>query len=120
MSRFWSVLGAPFRWLRGLFPLSPDGRQSLVYLIFAGAGPVLTLLIRWAMGRAAAAQQWDIFKMLADRVSIALLSITLGLLVFVGVRAIRIGPEGIDLNGEPSGGADPSRVTTTTTTEVKP
>lgn len=115
MAAFFRWLGTPFRAIRDFFPFSHDGRQTLIYLVFAGAGPVLAGLVWWAMGVVAAAHQWSIFERLANTVALSLLMINLGLVVFVGVRAVRIGPEGISVDGDPGGD---SKVTTTTTTNI--
>lgn len=110
-------LAAPFRAARDLFPFSHDGRQTLVYLVFAGAGPALTALVWWAMRQAGAAAQWGIFDNLANVVAAALLVIVIGLAMFVSIRAIKIGRDGIEASGEPD--PDGPKVTTTTTTQVQ-
>lgn len=89
--RFGSWLATPVRALRSLFPFSHEGRQTLVYLIFAGAGPALTVVVWLAMGALAAARQWDGYMRLATIVALALLIIVTGLGMFVSIRAIKIG-----------------------------
>jgi hypothetical protein len=116
ISAFLRWLGTPFRAARAAVPFSHDGRQTLVYLVFAGCGPVLTLVVWWAMRQAGGAAQWSIFGQLANIVAGALLIVVIGLAMFVSIRAIKIGRDGLEASGDPDPGS--AQVTTTTTTNV--
>lgn len=81
-------------------PLTRDGRQTLVYLIFAGAGPVLTLTVMWAMSEALQRQAlFRTFGHLAMIVAVSLLIIVTGLAMFVSIRAVRISKDGFEAMG---------------------
>lgn len=97
LQRFNSWLSTPVRAVRGLFPFTREGRQTLVYLVFAGCGPALTLLVRWAMGQALDRKLIDVFGSLANKVADALLIIVIGLACFVSIRAIKVGKDGFDV-----------------------
>lgn len=99
-------LSTPVRAVRSLFPFSHEGRQTLVYLVFAGAGPALTLLVMWAMRQALAHGFQAAFESLADKVTWALLIIVCGLACFVSIRAIQIGKDGVNVQGRDRGGDD--------------
>jgi hypothetical protein len=102
-------LSTPVRAVRSLFPFTREGRQTLVYLVFAGAGPALTLLVKWAMGQALDRKLNDAFASLADKVADALLVICLALACFVSIRAIKIGKDGMDVQGrDPAGDSPPT------------
>lgn len=96
MSAFLSWLGTPFRAVAGWFPFSFAGRQTLIYLIFAGAGPALTLLVWWAMRQALAAKLVQEFSSLANTVALCLLIVVIGLAMYVSIRSLKIGPDGIE------------------------
>jgi hypothetical protein len=91
LQRFNRWLSTPVRAARALFPFTHEGRQTLVYLVFAGAGPTLTIVIWLAMRVLAAARQWDGYMRLATIVALSLLIIVTGLGMFVSIRAIKIG-----------------------------
>jgi hypothetical protein len=101
-------------------PLSTAGRQTLVYLVFAGAGPALTGLIVWAMYAirawqgASAISRLDRFAALANLVAAGMLVIVVALACFVSIRAIKIGAHGLEATG--SGGD--GNATATVTTDV--
>lgn len=116
IAAFLHWLGTPFRAARAAVPFTHDGRQTLVYLVFAGAGPALTAVVIWIMQAARDAKQWDTFSRVALIVAAALLVITIALAMFVSIRAIKIGRDGIEASGEPD--PDGPQVTTTTTTQV--
>lgn len=100
MKSFFHWLGTPFRAMWKEFPLENDGRQTLIYLVFAGAGPALTLIVMWAMGEALERPQlWKTFSGLAYILGICLLVITTGLGMFVSIRAVKISREGFEANG---------------------
>lgn len=97
---FFHWLATPFRAARTLFPLSHEGRQTLIYLVFAGAGPALTLLAMWIMARSLEKQAlWPTFTETARIVSWSLLIIVCGLGMFVSIRAIKIGKDGFEASG---------------------
>lgn len=85
----------PFSWV----PYSHEGRQTLVYLVFAGAGPALTCVVIWAMLRALDAQLPKTFSNLALVVAACLLIITTGLAMFVSIRAVKLGKDGFSAEG---------------------
>lgn len=85
------------------FPFTREGRQTLIYLVLAGCGPALTLILIWAMRLTEQAGQWAIFAALADKVAWALLLIVLALACFVSIRAVKIGKDGIEAKGEGDG-----------------
>ena len=92
-----------------LFPFTREGRQTLVYLVFAGCGPALTGVVIWALtvmrdfAGAGAEQRLDKFATLAMLVGAALLIVTVALACFVSIRAIKIGKDGLEANGEGNG-----------------
>ena len=82
-----------------MLPLSRDGRQSLIYLVFAGAGPATSLVSGWAMALAYRAGQWATFADLALLNAAGNLIIVTALAMFVSIRAIKIGRDGLEANG---------------------
>lgn len=81
-------------------PLTRDGRQTLVYLVFAGAGPSLTLVVMWAMIEALKRTAlFDTFSHLAMIVAVSLLIIVTGLAMFVSIRAVKISKDGFEALG---------------------
>lgn len=101
-------LATPIREGRMLFPFTHEGRQTLVYLIFAGAGPALTLLAIDIMHDAMNERQWGIYASMASKVGWALLIITSGLGCFVSIRAVKLGKDGFAVDGrDQPGGAPP-------------
>ena len=95
----------PISW----WPFTRDGRQTLVYLVFAGCGPALTVVVIWAMRvirdwtGASVADRLDKFASLAMVIGAALLIITIALACFVSIRAVKIGKDGIEAQGEGGG-----------------
>lgn len=85
----------PWSW----FPYTHQGRQTLVYLVFAGSGPALTCVVIWAMMRALDAQLPKTFSQLSLVVAACLLIITTGLAMFVSIRAVRLGKDGFSAEG---------------------
>lgn len=94
---FFRWLGTPVRACRSLFPFTHAGRQTLIYLVLAMAGPALTAVVMWAMEITKDARQWAIFGSLADRVAWSLFVIVCALACFVSIRAIRIGKDGASM-----------------------
>lgn len=104
---FFRWLGTPFRALAAAFPFSFAGRQTLIYLVFAGAGPAITLLLIWAMRQSLAAKLWDQFTHLSNELALAHLIVVIGLAMFVSIRSLKIGPDGIEAQREAdAGGSD--------------
>ncbi len=83
------------KWL----PFTHEGRQTLVYLIFAGAGPALTVLTIWAMYEALQRGWQSIFGNLSYVVASCLLIIVTGLAMFVSIRAVKLGKDGFSAEG---------------------
>lgn len=97
---FFRWLGHPFRALRGLFPFTHDGRQTLIYLIFSGAGPALCLIGLYVLSRTEIAGQWPIYAEMARIFGWSLFVIVSGLGMFVSIRAIKIGKDGLDFSSK--------------------
>lgn len=85
----------PFTW----FPFTQEGRQTLVYLVFAWSGPVLTVSTAWAMYQALKRGLDTVFANLAYMVAACLLIIVTGLAMFVSIRAVRLGKDGFSAEG---------------------
>jgi len=86
------------------FPLTREGRQTLIYLTFAFAGPALTGIVIWAMVAALEhTALWPTFRDLALIVAAALMIVVMGLACFVSIRAIKIGKDGIEATGDGDG-----------------
>jgi hypothetical protein len=107
-------------------PLTPEGRQTLIYLIFAGCGPALTGVVIWAMliirtwSDASAEIRLDKFAQLAMVVAAALMIIVIGLACFVSIRAIKakVGEASFEATG--SGGDNGGAQVTATATVIVP
>ena len=100
-------LARPFRAIGSLFPFAFSGRQTLIYLIFAGSGPALTLILIWAMRQSLAYKLFDQFKTLSNEISLAHLIVVIGLAMFVSIRAIKIGRDGIEASADPQDSTAP-------------
>lgn len=96
---FFRWLGTPVRACRSLFPFTHAGRQTLIYIVLALAGPALTAVVMWAMQITREARQWSIFGDMADRVAWSLFVIVCALACFVSIRAIRVGKDGASVEG---------------------
>lgn len=83
-----------------LFPFTREGRQTLVYLVFAGCGPALTVIVIWAMNKALGMRLFDTFSRLSYVVAASLLIIVTGLAMFVSIRAVKIGKDGFEASGD--------------------
>lgn len=86
-----------------LLPLTREGRQTLVYLTFAGAGPATSAVNLWAMLKAAADGQWQVFYPLAMTNAVGNGIIVTALAMFVSIRAIKISKDGFQADGEQGG-----------------
>ena len=81
-------------------PLTRDGRQTLVYLVFAGSVPVLTLVVVWAMLKALEQSAlFDTFSKLSFVVAASLFIVVTGLAMFVSIRAVKISKDGFEASG---------------------
>lgn len=96
VAAFMRWLGTPIRAARALFPFQHEGRQTLIYLVFAGAGPALTLIALHVLEQTEAARQWDIYAAMARILGWSLLIIVCGLGMFVSIRAIKLGKDGFE------------------------
>jgi len=83
-----------------LFPFTREGRQTLVYLSLAGAGPATSGINLWAMSVAADAGQWSSFHSLAMTNGMSNGIIVTALAMFVSIRAIKISKNGFEANGD--------------------
>lgn len=99
MNRFFRWLGTPIRATRALFPFTHEGRQTLIYLVFAGSGPALTALVLWIMREALARRLFGVFGNMAWLVGWSLFVIVCGLGMFVSIRAIKLGKDGFSAEG---------------------
>jgi hypothetical protein len=87
-----------------LFPFTRDGRATLVYLVFAGAGPALTSIVIYALTiietfpGASAEERLDKYATLAILIASGMLVIVSALAVFVSIRAMKVkaGKDGFD------------------------
>ena len=80
-----------------LFPFTREGRQTLVYLAFVGAGPALTAIVIWSMLQALRYPAlWPTFTKLALIVATGLFVILCGLAMFVSIRAVKISTDGFE------------------------
>ena len=87
-----------------MFPWTREGRQTEIYIIFALSGPALTAVVIWAMIEALErVALWATFRDLALIVAAALMVVVIGLAMFVSIRAIKVGRDGIEANGEDGG-----------------
>jgi hypothetical protein len=82
-----------------LFPFTQEGRQTLVYLVFAGCGPALTAVVIWAMDKALSLDLFDTFSNLSYVVAASLLIIVTGLAMFVSIRALKLTRDGLEATG---------------------
>ena len=82
-----------------MLPLSREGRMTLVYVIFAGAGPALSAIQIWAMREAMQAGQWQVFADLALVNALGQFVVVLALTAFVSIRAFKIGRDGLEMDG---------------------
>lgn len=85
----------PWSW----FPFTHEGRQTLVYLIFAGAGPVLCIMTMLAMLMALDYKLYKTFSQLSWVVAICLLITITGLSMFVAIRSLKINKDGFSAEG---------------------
>jgi len=92
-------------------PLTLAGRQTLIYVVFAVSGPVLTGIVIWSMlavrdwQDAAPLDRLDKFATLALLVASALMVTVVTLACFISIRAIKIGKAGLEAEG--AGGDEP-------------
>lgn len=89
----------PFTWV----PFTQEGRQTLIYLVVAGSGPVLTGFTAWAMVEALSRGLVTVFANLAYTVAACLLIIVTALAMFVSIRAVRLGKDGFSAEGQGQG-----------------
>lgn len=80
-------------------PYTKEGRQTLVYLTFAGAGPVLTAIVIWAMVKALGFRLFDVFANLSYVVAAGLLILITGLSMFVAIRSLKVSKDGLEATG---------------------
>jgi len=98
------------KWLKQFLPFTTDGRATLIYVMFAGAGPAVMGAIIYAMRTirnwtaAPANQRLDLFAGIADKLAWGLLIVLVTLACFISIRAIRFGKDGFNVNGNGSAG----------------
>lgn len=86
-----------------LFPFTREGRQTLVYLVFSGSGIALTAFVWWFAEKALERNLFGTFTDLARIVAASLLVTVIALGMFVSIRAIKVGKDGIEASGEGEG-----------------
>jgi hypothetical protein len=91
VAAFFRWLGTPIRAIRGLFPFTYDGRQTLIYLMCALSAPVLTLAVMYLTEKAADANQWPEHRELARIVAYSLLVSVCAFSMFVAFRTLSLG-----------------------------
>jgi hypothetical protein len=89
-----------------LFPFTREGRHTLIYLVFAGSGIALTAFVWWFAENALHYRLFGTFTELARVVAAALLVTDIALGMFVSIRAIKIGPGGLDATGNNNDDSD--------------
>lgn len=95
--------------MKSILPFTRDGRQTLIYLVLAGCGPALTFVVFWSMRviqafpGASAEQRLEKYANLAMLVGSALIIIVIALSCFVSIRAIKVGKDGIEAQGDGGG-----------------
>ena len=81
-------------------PFSREGRQTLIYLVYALSGPALTGVVIWAMVEALdRVALWQTFSQLALIVAVSLLIVVTGLAMYVSIRALKISKDGFEASG---------------------
>jgi hypothetical protein len=80
-------------------PLSRDGRMTLVYAVFAGAGPATSVINGAAMVASYRAGQWDTFYNLAMTNAVGNGIIVTALAMFVSIRTLQISKDGFKASG---------------------
>lgn len=88
---FFHWLGTPIRAIRGLFPFTYDGRQTLIYLMCAGSAPILTLAVMHILETMAANGQWAAYREISRIVTYSLLISVCAFSMFVAFRSLSLG-----------------------------
>lgn len=99
MTSFFRWLVSPLRAIRDMFPFGHEGRQTLIYLVFAGAGPALTLIGISILNRTEG-KHWSIFAEMSRTFGWSLFVIVSSLGLFVAIRSFKIGPTGAEFNAK--------------------
>lgn len=87
-------------------PFSSDGRRTLVYLTFAGAGPSLTLMVWWLLNTIRTWTGVDPKDALASFSNLSfwvvgcLLTVCVTMACYIAVKEFKIGPGGIDAQSQ--------------------
>jgi hypothetical protein len=117
---FFRWLGTPIRAVRGLFPFTHDGRQTLIYLMCAFSAPILTLVVIYILDAAERHEQWKIYAEVARIVAYSLLIVCCAYAMFVAFRSLSLaGKEGLlNINAKDSP-ADPVKAAVKVAEEVK-
>lgn len=99
----------PFTWT----PFTQPGRQTLVYLMFAGAGPALLGAIMWFQSTirnwtdAPVAQRLDRYAEIAVIIAWSLFIVVLAYCAFAAFRSLKFNlKDGIDMNARDDGPSD--------------
>jgi hypothetical protein len=88
---FFHWLGAPIRAIRGLFPFTYNGRQTLIYLMCALSAPILSLMVIWILETLAGASQWRVYHQVSMIVAYSLLISVCAFSMFVAFRSLSLG-----------------------------
>ena len=103
LAAFFHWVGTPIRAARALFPFTSDGRKSLIYLVFAGCGPALCLILFRVLDDTKAAGQWAYYAATAEKIGWALLIAVAALSTYVAWQSIKIGKDGLAANAREDG-----------------
>ena len=95
----------PLSWL----PFTRAGRQTLIYLAFAGSGPAVTFGIIWAMrvirdwNEASAQARLDRFAELAMMLAYNSIIVSVTFACFISLRALKVSKDGVEATSNDEG-----------------
>lgn len=113
MARFFAWLGRGLLNVRGLFPFTHEGRATLVYLMFAGAGPAVMFAIIYGLRTirdwtgAPAIQRLDRFAEIVDKLGWGMVIVLVTMACFISIRAFKLNVRtgSFDVDGNSAGSA---------------
>jgi zinc transporter ZupT len=86
--------------IKDYLPFTREARQTLIYLIFSGVGPVLTGVVIWTMLKSLEYELFSNFSNLSLIVAAALFIIVTSLGMFVSIRALKLSKDGIEATSD--------------------